>query len=107
MNESKGALTEAVYYILISLFEPLHGYGVIQNVEKLSGGRVRLGAGTLYGALNTLLARGWIVESGVSGERKKEYIITESGKRAVLDETDRLRELLDNGEMILAKYDKK
>lgn len=104
MNESKGALTEAVYYILISLYEPLHGYGVIQNVEKLSGGRVRLGAGTLYGALNTLLARGWIVECGESGERKKEYIITESGKRAVLDETDRLRELLDNGTMILEKY---
>ena len=55
MNESKGALTEAVYYILISLYTPLHGYGVIQNVEKLSGGRVRLGAGTLYGALNSMV----------------------------------------------------
>jgi Predicted transcriptional regulators len=104
MNESKGALTEAVYYILISLYEPLHGYGVIQNVERLSGGRVRLGAGTLYGAINTLLSRGWIVECGEAGERKKEYVITESGKRAVLDETDRLRELLDNGTMILEKY---
>ena len=104
MNESKGALTEAVYYILISLYEPLHGYGVIQNVEKLSGGRVRLGAGTLYGALNTLLARGWIAESGEKGDRKKEYVITDAGKRAVLDETARLRELLDNGMMILEKY---
>ncbi len=104
MNESKGALTEAVYYILISLFSPLHGYGVIQNVENLSHGRVRLGAGTLYGALNTLLSRGWIVECGESGERKKEYIITEAGKRAVLDETDRLQELLDNGKRVLAQY---
>ena len=101
MNESKGALTEAVYYILISLYSPMHGYGVIQNVEKLSGGRVRLGAGTLYGALNTLLSRGWIVESGESGERKKEYIITEAGKRVVLDEIDRLQELLDNGRALL------
>ena len=104
MNESKGALTEAVYYILISLYTPLHGYGVIQNVEKLSNGRVRLGAGTLYGALNTILSRGWIMECGDSGERKKEHIITEAGKRAVLDETDRLKELLDNGRKILEQY---
>lgn len=98
MNESKGALTEAVFYILISLYTPLHGYGIIQNVEKLSGGRVKLGAGTLYGAINTLSTRGWIVECGESGERgKKEYIITQSGNRAVLDEIDRLQELLENG----------
>ena len=101
MNESKCALTEAVYYILISLYTPLHGYGVIQNVEKISGGRVRLGAGTLYGAINNLLGRGWIIECGESGDRKKEYIITEAGKRAVLDELDRLQELLDNGRSIL------
>ena len=80
MNESKGALTEAVYYILISLYTPLHGYGVIQNVEKISGGRVRLGAGTLYGAINNLLGKGWIIECGESGDRKKEYIITEAGR---------------------------
>ena len=104
MNESKGALTEAVYYILISLYTPLHGYGVIQNVEKLSGGRVKLGAGTLYGAINTLLTRGWIVECGESGERKKEYIITQSGRRAVLDEIDRLRELLDNGKRVVGEW---
>ena len=103
MNESKGALTEAVYYILISLYTPLHGYGVIQNVEKLSGGRVKLGAGTLYGAINTLLTRGWIVECGESGECKKEYIITQSGRRAVLDEIDRLQELLDNGRRVVSE----
>lgn len=101
MNESKGALTEAVYYILISLYTPLHGYGVIQNVEKLSGGRLKLGAGTLYGAINTLLTRGWIAEHGASGERgKKEYIITDSGRQAVEGEILRLRELLQNGEQI-------
>jgi len=54
------ALTEAVYYILLSLLEPRHGYGIMQNAEQLSGGRVRLAAGTLYGALNTLLEKGWI-----------------------------------------------
>lgn len=103
MNESKGALTEAVFYILISLYQPLHGYGVIQNAEKLSGGRVKLGAGTLYGAINTLLGRGWIAEyGGEARERgKKEYIITESGRQAVREELTRLEELLVNGKRIV------
>ena len=58
------ALTEAVFYILLSLDAPLHGYGIMQNVERLSGGRVRLAAGTLYGALTTLTERGWIEAVG-------------------------------------------
>ena len=52
---ANSALTEAVYYILLSLTEPLHGYGIMQNVAQLSNGRVNLAAGTLYGAINTLL----------------------------------------------------
>ena len=57
---TSSALTEAVYYILLSLVQPLHGYGIMQNVEQLSGGRVKLAAGTLYGAINTLLMKGWL-----------------------------------------------
>ena len=64
-------LTEAVYYILLSLMEPMHGYGIMQNVETLSGGRVRLAAGTLYGALNAMVDRDW--SALLPGEgRKKE-----------------------------------
>ena len=51
----QGALTEPVYYILLSLLTPMHGYGIMQNVKKLTNGRVNIGAGTLYGAINTLL----------------------------------------------------
>ena len=95
------ALTEAVYYILLSLTDPLHGYGIMQNVEKLSGGRVRLAAGTLYGALNTLLDKGWIEAlPETESSRKKEYRITVSGRQTVLTEIGRLRELLQNGENI-------
>lgn len=65
------ALTEAVFYILLSLDTPLHGYGIMQNVEHLSGGRVRLAAGTLYGALATLTERGWIVSLGDESEGRK------------------------------------
>ena len=48
-------LTEATYYILLSLYDPQHGYGIMQEAERLSRGRVRLAAGTLYGALNSMV----------------------------------------------------
>lgn len=96
------ALTEAVYYILLSLMHPLHGYGIMQNVEALSGGRVRLAAGTLYGAINTLLEKGWITAlPGIKDSRKKEYQITNLGKEAVEAEIIRLQELLRNGRQIM------
>lgn len=99
---SGAALTEAVYYILLSLIEPRHGYGIMGNVETLSGGRVRLAAGTLYGAINTLLEKGWIrALPGEKDSRKKEYVITEAGYIALRGEVIRLRELLNNGVTIL------
>ncbi len=102
MAESFGALTEAVYYILLSLFEPLHGYGIMQNVKVLSCGRVSMGAGTLYGAVSTLVEKGWIKPlENANDERKKEYIITDAGKRIVGVELDRLEELIQNGRRIL------
>ena len=99
---SNSALTEAVYYILLSLIEPLHGYGIMQNVEQLSNGRVKLAAGTLYGAINTLLEKGWIVAlSEEKGSRKKEYLITDLGKEMLRCEIVRLKELIENANRIL------
>ena len=97
------ALTEAVYYILLSLArQPLHGYGIMQNAEHLSNGRIRLAAGTLYGAINTLLTKGWIAAlSGEKDSRKKEYAITELGVAILKEELARLQELLDNGNAVL------
>ena len=103
MNENKEsiALTEAVYYILLSLYEPMHGYAIMQNVAKLSGGRVNLAAGTLYGAISTMLEKGWIrALPGESNSRRKEYEITEIGKSTVKNEIIRLKELVQNGERI-------
>ena len=96
----KSPLTEAAYYILLSLYEPMHGYGIMQNIKALSSDRVNLGPGTLYGAINTLLEKGWIISAGESDSRKKEYQITESGKKAVRYEIQRLEELLANGKKI-------
>lgn len=96
------ALTEAVYYILLSLLTPRHGYGIMQNAEVLSGGRVKLAAGTLYGAINSLLEKGWITAlPGEKDSRKKEYVITEEGKAVLKAEIARLQELLENGRRIM------
>ena len=102
MGINTPALTEAVYYILLSLMQPMHGYGIMQNVEKLSGGRLRLAAGTLYGAISTMLDKGWIAAlTGEVDSRKKEYVITEAGKAILQAEYTRLRELVENGRAAL------
>lgn len=102
MGTTQGALTEAVYYILLSLIEPRHGYGIMQNVEALSSGRVRLAAGTLYGALTSMLEKGWIVMPGSEGDsRRKLYMLTDSGKRVLQQELIRLEELAQNGRRLL------
>ncbi len=95
------ALTEAVYYILLSLTTPRHGYGIMQHVAELSTNRVSLAAGTLYGALNTLLEKNWIMALSSTGDRKKEYKITELGLLVLEKELLRLKELVKNGEDIL------
>ncbi|MBQ3486392.1 MAG: helix-turn-helix transcriptional regulator [Clostridia bacterium] len=102
MGINTGALTEAVYYILLSLLQPLHGYGIMQNVERLSGGRLKLAAGTLYGAISTMLEKGWItaLDNGADS-RKKEYVITETGREILRAEYARLKGLVDNGRMAL------
>ena len=102
MGINTGALTEAVYYILLSLMTPLHGYGIMQNVERLSGGRLRLAAGTLYGAISTMLEKAWITAlDNTADSRKKEYVITETGREILRAEYARLKELVDNGRMAL------
>lgn len=100
------ALTEAVYYILLSLDTPLHGYGIMQMADRLSNGRVRLAAGTLYGALSTLLEKQWITALPESkSSRKKEYQLTAQGRKIVLAEIERLRELLKNGEELTGGWE--
>ena len=96
------ALTESTYYILLSLVSPQHGYGIMQQAEDLSKGRVRLAAGTLYGALSAMVDKGWIEQLPVEeGSRKKEYQLTAQGRSVLEKEVERLRELADNGERIL------
>lgn len=101
MNE-QNALTEATYYILLSLVEPRHGYGIIKQAEELSHGRVRLAAGTLYGALNTMCEKRWIEPLPAEEDsRRKDYRLTDEGMSVLQGELNRLRELVIVGEAVL------
>ena len=93
-NAKGGALTEVTFFILLSLYTPKHGYAVMQFIEDNTKGRLTLGAGTLYGALNSLQEKGWIAPFGDSAGRKKEYLITTQGKEIAEKELIRLNELV-------------
>jgi len=97
-------LTETTFYILISLLEPLHGYGIMQKVEKLSNGSIKLGPGTLYGALANLVEAKLIRpqdNNQNTGGRRKVYLITEFGTELVGFEIKRLEVMLKNGKQLL------
>ena len=101
-SNERGALTEAVFYILLALYTPMHGYRIMKTVRELSHERVNLGAGTLYGALNTLLEKNWIAPiAGEQDSRKKEYMITTLGKEVTQAEVTRLDELIQTGKRIV------
>ena len=88
-------LTEATTYILLALNEPLHGYGVMQKIEQLSEGTVRVGPGTLYGAFSTLEKDGLIVKVGEE-ERRKSYALTPRGRQVLREQIRRLEILFRN-----------
>ncbi len=103
--QKNGPLTEALYYILLAVRHPNHGYGIIQEVEKITSGRVVLGAGTLYGAIQSMENRGWIAiySEDTASRRKKEYLITQAGKEVFEEERKRLQELLENARLMEQK----
>jgi DNA-binding PadR family transcriptional regulator len=97
-------LTEATYYILLALVKPLHGYGIMQRVEEISAGMVKLGPGTLYGALSNLQNEG-LIEMIREGDRRKIYLLTDKGKRVLKNQVKRLELMLSNS-MQLVNYPK-
>jgi DNA-binding PadR family transcriptional regulator len=99
-------LTEATYAILVSLASPCHGYGIMQGVAQASNGGIRIGPGTLYGALTKLLEQGLIRRAGEGGsgdERRKLYVLTDLGRRVVDLESERLERLFHLGRNILSR----
>lgn len=100
-------MTEQAYLVLLALSgEPLHGYAVIRSVRDLSDGRTRLGAGTLYGNLDRLVAAGLVEPTGeevVDGRLRRYYRATDDGRRAARVETLRLAELAERARRSLSR----
>lgn len=91
MNRNKNLpLTETVYYVLLALTEPAHGYAVMQKVEELSGGQVRLAAGTMYGAIENLLKKKLISALPSNDPRRKVYLISDLGRQVLYADYSRM-----------------
>lgn len=95
MYSARMALREPTFFLLAALQHgPLHGYAITRRVGELSGGRVRLTAGTLYGALDRLTAQGLVTtdrEEEVSGRRRRYVRLTDAGLHALDEEAARMR----------------
>lgn len=87
-------LSETTYYILLSLLTPSHGYAIMQNVEVLSHGRVKIAAGTLYGAIESLLKQKLIMPVASEDNRRKVYVLTAQGKGILDLEYQRMAHLI-------------
>jgi len=97
-TERNKALSEPVLLLLTSLADaPRHGYALMKDIESLSGGRVRLSTGTLYGAIRRLLEEGWIerFEQEDRSRDKQAYRLTIAGRRQLQEELNRMRRVIE------------
>jgi DNA-binding PadR family transcriptional regulator len=92
-------LTESTFYTLVSVVEPLHGYGIMQKVETLSDGAVKIGPGTLYGTLQALEKEALIVKVSEE-ERRKIYAITDKGRQVLKSQVQRLAIMLRSAALV-------
>jgi len=97
-------MTETTYYIMLSLVEPLHGYGIMQQVKTLSGGHVDIAPGTMYGALENLKKQALITLVAEDDEkRRKIYSLTELGQQVIRMEFQRMKNLVAVSSQILER----
>ncbi len=96
-------LTEPMYYVLLCLKEPLHGYGIMQRIDLLTDGRVKVGPGTLYNLIARFEKEEIVVKLD-STDNKKTYVLTKKGLMLLEEEWQRLKQLVFDGEKILEGY---
>jgi len=89
-------LTESTCYIMLTLVEPIHGYAIMQKIEEISKGTVKVGPGTLYGAFTLLEKEGLIVKVKEE-DRRKSYVLTPKGKKVLMKQIKRLEIMTQNG----------
>ena len=91
-------MTETAYCILLSLKEPRHGYGIMQYVEEVTKGRIKIGPGTMYGTLSKLENEELIIQDREE-DRKKIYRLNDKGRKVIELEIMRLKELVKIGDL--------
>ena len=96
-REQFQTLTEPMYYILLALTEECCGVDIMEKVRQISGGRVRVGPGTLYAMLSKFEENNMIRKTAEEG-RRKSYIITDTGRQMLKAEYERLKMMLRDGE---------
>lgn len=99
MKYGGGPMTEAMYYVLLALMNPNHGYSLMNEIKEVSNGRVNMGPGTLYGVLKRIQKEG-LIELKEDDGRKKVYSITNSGRAALQEEYNRLLTMVDDGAVL-------
>lgn len=99
-------LTETTYYILLSLLEPAHGYIMIQKIEKLSQHKVKIAAGTMYGAIENLLKQQFIKSVTSTDKRRKTYVITEKGLEVLRLDWERMNHIVHLTEQLLPQINR-
>lgn len=88
-------MTETGFYILLCLREELHGYGIIQKVEALTQGAIKISPGTMYGSLSKMEKDG-VIQFIREDDHRKIYIITELGNQVLELEMKRIKRLYQN-----------
>ncbi|GAA0801733.1 PadR family transcriptional regulator [Faecalicatena orotica] len=99
-REQFQTLTEPMYYILLALLEECCGVDIMDKVEKISKGRVKVGPGTLYAMLSKF-EKNKIIRLTEEEGRRKSYIITESGMKMLKKEYDRLKIMTGDGRRLM------
>lgn len=96
MPYQEGPMTEAMYYVLLALSKPTHGYQLMLDIKEISGGRIEMGPGTLYGVLTRLLKENLLRIKQDDG-RRKTYELTIQGRIALKTEYERIKSMLKDG----------
>ena len=94
-------MTETAFYILLCLQTPNHGYGVVQRVEEMTGGGIRLAPGTMYGSLSKM-ERDGLIRFVREEDKRKIYESTQAGREVLQLELKRIERLYKNAKEALS-----
>ena len=98
-------LTDTNYYILLSMVQPIHGYGIMQQVKNISEGIFEIGPASLYTSLKKMQEAGLIILIDTGESDKKVYQLTESGKELLKKDYTRRKRMVEQGKIIMKELE--